>query len=85
MITNNAPHLIKLLKAIKALFSQHSYQQVKLRLNGFCDAISKQILIEAKLNSKEQTNAFAQLILYNYFLTIENELIDLINLNLNDD
>lgn len=85
VITNNAPHLIKLLKAIKALFSQHSYQQVKLRLNGFCDAISKQILIEAKLNSNEETNAFAQLILYNYFLTIENELIDLINLDLDDD
>ena len=85
VISNNAPHLIKLLKAIKDLFSQHSYQQVKLRLNGFCDAISKQILIEAKLNSNEKMNAFAQLILYNYFLTIENELIDLINLNLKDD
>lgn len=85
VISHNAPYLIKLLKAIKSLFSQHSYRQVKLKLNGFCDAISNQILIETKLNSKEEMNGFAQLILYNYFLTIENELIDLINLDLDDD
>lgn len=80
IISKKAPCLIKLLKSIKTTYGlNNSQQQIKLKLLGFCDAVSNQNLIEVKFNHLEKIQAFSQLVLYNYFLTIENELVDLVN------
>ena len=78
-IASQAPNLINLLKRIQSLCLKHQYQQVRLKFNGFCDAISNNQLIEFKFNNQEQHQAATQLILYNYFLTIQNELVKLTN------